>query len=149
MDQIAYRAGYKYQLAEDYTVSVPITPGAEINTRFLRLTTAGALTIRADYAWDGPSGPTVDTRSVMRAALIHDALYQLIRQRTLDPVLWRLAVDRIFLDAMLQDGVFPPRAQLWYRGVRIFGEPDTDPEAERPLIWAPSGLAAGPAGPQR
>ena len=31
------------------------------------------------YAWDGASGPTVDTRGSFEAALVHDVLYQCMR----------------------------------------------------------------------
>ena len=35
-------------------------------------------------AGDGPSGPAIDTKNFMRASLVHDALYQLMRLGTLD-----------------------------------------------------------------
>jgi hypothetical protein len=36
------------------------------------------------YAWNGPSGPTLDTRNFMRGSLVHDALYQLMREGRMD-----------------------------------------------------------------
>ena len=72
---IQYKAGYKYQLVADYVISVSLPTTAE--TMFLSLT-EGQLFIRAGYAWDGPSGPAIDTKNFMRGSLVHDAIYQLI-----------------------------------------------------------------------
>jgi len=77
--KIFYRKGYKYQLHVDYQILIPIH-GFSINTLYLELTQAGLLTICQGYAWDGASGPTIDTKSSMRAALVHDALDQLLRE---------------------------------------------------------------------
>lgn len=138
MEQIAYRDGYRYQLAEDYTFASPILPDVDISTRFVKLTRAGLLTIREDYAWDGPSGPTADTLSTMRAALVHDALYSLMREGKLDHGRWRAVVDRIFRNILLEDGVFPPRAEFFYRGVQQFGDPYADPAHVKPVMRAPA-----------
>ena len=60
---------YKYQLLETYQVEIDNRPPANINTTFIKLTTEGLLTISEGYSWDGPSGPTIDTNSFMRAHL--------------------------------------------------------------------------------
>jgi len=73
---IRYRAGYKYQLAETYAVQIGVTPLATIEHPFFRLTVLGWLTIQAGYAWDGASGPAIDTKSFMRGSLVHDVCYQ-------------------------------------------------------------------------
>ncbi len=77
--RIAYRSGYKYQLAKAYSIGINIKPGKDIKTKFIKLDRTGKLTIVGGYAWDGPSGPVVDTKENMRASLVHDALYQLMR----------------------------------------------------------------------
>ena len=82
---IKYRSGYKYWLAEEYQVKVSIIPENNVpkdktTKSFIELTTDGVLTIKKGYAWDGPSGPTLDTKNSMRASLFHDALYQLMRE---------------------------------------------------------------------
>ena len=46
---------YKYQLTSDYTVLIPIRPTKLINTKFIKLTKAGRLTVKTRYAWDGAS----------------------------------------------------------------------------------------------
>ncbi len=78
---IKYRSGYKYQLAEEYQVKVSVTPKNNVKTDFIELSTEGMLVIKRGYAWDGPSGPTIDTPNFMRGSLVHDALYQLLRNK--------------------------------------------------------------------
>ena len=60
MKCITYKAGYKYQLKEDYIDTIDIKPGEAIVTEYIALGLDGTLTIRDGYAWDGPSGPTID-----------------------------------------------------------------------------------------
>ena len=59
--------------------------GFAANSDYLSLTEEGRLEVKRTYAWDGPSGPTIDTRNFMRGSLVHDALYQLIRLEVLPP----------------------------------------------------------------
>ena len=122
MVKIKYTAGYKYQLNEDYTVATPIVPQQAIDTHFIKLTMDGVLTVRADYAWDGPSGPTIDTPDFMRGSLVHDALYQLMRERHLDYQVHRKPADRLLRALCIEDGMKELRANAVYDGVRIFGE---------------------------
>lgn len=147
MEQIFYRAGYKYQLAEDYSVIVPVVPERDISLRFIKLTLEGRLTIREDYAWDGPSGPTQDTPDSLRASLVHDALYALMREGQLDAARWRDVADREFYRVLIEDGMETGRARAWYRGVCIFAEPSARPESAKPVMMAPlpvSSVAPGP-----
>jgi hypothetical protein len=69
---------YKYQLVEPYGLDIGIK-GYTVTTPYLTLDAEGHLEILKGYAWDGPSGPMIDTLESMRGALVHDALYQLIR----------------------------------------------------------------------
>jgi len=68
-----YRDGYKYQLAEDYELKIGITPEEDVWTNFIELSAAGDL-LRKGYAWNGPSGPAVDTRKSIRGFRVHEAL---------------------------------------------------------------------------
>lgn len=72
-ESIKYRDGYKYQLSEDYQTVIEIKPVEFILTEYIRLDIDGTLSIKEGYAWDGPSGPTVDTKNFMRGSLVHDA----------------------------------------------------------------------------
>lgn len=119
---IRYTRGYKYQLEEEFSLLTPVRPRPLIDERFLRLTEGGVLTCRAGYAWDGCSGPTWDTPSTMRAGLVHDAFYQLLRRAYL-PSSWREAIDDFFRTLLLQDGCLPVRAWYYWRAVRSFGGP--------------------------
>lgn len=120
---IRYREGYKYQLHEDYQVLVLIKPAAFIFEPYIRLDIDGLLSIRAGYAWDGPSGPTVDTKNFMRGSLVHDALYQLMRHGHLDPILFREVADGELVRLCREDGMSSIRAAWVYAGVRFGGGP--------------------------
>lgn len=119
-------SNYKYQLMHDYKVEVELTPAKDIKMPFITLTTDGELIIHERYAWDGPSGPTIDTCTFMRAALVHDALYQLMRQSRLD-LDTREYVDNLLKQMCRQDGMFCFRAWYVHKFVRIFGESHARP----------------------
>ena len=137
MKSIAYRDGYKYQLQEGYSLEISIRPAAAND--YIALDPQGALRIAKGYAWDGPSGPTLDTRNFMRGSLVHDALYQLMREGLLDHTIHREAADRILQSLCREDGMTALRAWWVYQGVRLFGNPASDPAQLRPVLWAPGG----------
>jgi uncharacterized protein DUF1353 len=133
---IKYRAGYKYQLLDDYSHDVGILDTMHYGA-LLELQPSGILLIRTGYAWDGPSGPTIDTPDFMRASLVHDALYQLMRERVLDWRRHRVAADLLLRDICLADGMRPARATWVYCAVRACGEQCAMPPEDRPEapIW--------------
>jgi hypothetical protein len=131
---IKYKSGYKYQLAENYRVQIPII-GRTISQGPIKLTTQGWLTIRKGYAWDGPTW-AIDTKNFMRASLIHDALYQLIREKRLAPSQRELA-DKILWVMCIEDGMWRIRAELVYFFVSRFGGPAASPKNTRALLTAP------------
>lgn len=135
--QITYRDGYLYQLAADYHGETGIIPPAAIDTTFIALDGAGNITIRAGYAWDGPSGPTIDTKNFMRGSLVHDALYQLMREGHLDHDACRDPADRLLQALCREDGMSAFRAWYVYQGVSRFGKPHADPSDIKPPITAP------------
>jgi len=139
MECIAYKAGYKYQLKEDYVIQIEIRPDAPIDTEYLALSGDGVLTIKKGYAWDGPSGPTIDTPNFMRGSLVHDALYQLMRERHIDGGTYRETADRLLQSICREDGMSSLRAWWVYQGVRFGGGPAADPANDKPLIRAPEG----------
>ncbi len=139
MKCIAYRGGYKYQLQETYSVAIEIKPSSPIETEYIELDGDGNLTIREGYAWDGPSGPTIDTLNFMRGSLVHDALYQLMRERHLDHDAHREIADRILQRICIEDGMSTLRAWWVYQAVRLFADPAADPAATKPITRAPEG----------
>ena len=133
---IKYKSGYKYQTTEEVRVFVGINVKEEINTKFLTLIPEGWLVIRAGYAWDGPSGPTIDTKSFMRGSLVHDALYQLLRQGYLSEHLRDLA-DVLLQQICLEDGMWRWRAWYVYKSLKWFGHAAADPENVKVIHTAP------------
>lgn len=137
--QIMYRSGYKYQIGEDYTIEVSVKPEVDIHTNFIDLSSSGELVIKNGYAWDGPSGPSIDTKNFMRGSLIHDALYQLMRQDP--PVLsaehWRKEADLELKRICIEDGMARFRAWYVYISLRIWGKPATSPDNRKKMQTAP------------
>lgn len=133
-DQIHYRCGYKYQLTRDYTITLQgiWLMGAQDNG-FIRIA-GDQLTIRAGYAWDGPSGPTFDTKDAMRGSLVHDALYQLIAVGVLTAG-HRDAADCELARICREDGMWSVRAGVWYHAVSRYGKRHST--TERPILTAP------------
>lgn len=126
MSQIHYRhlRHYKYRLREHYSVDIDIHPEAEVRiSDYVVLTPEGKLSIRERYSWDGPSGPTIDTRNFMRGSLVHDALYQLIREGHLDEAVYRRKADDILKEHCLEDGMSDFRAWYVHKAVYWLGKP--------------------------
>jgi len=134
---IEYRSGYKYQLAFDYPIKVNIIPKEEVDEKFIKLDKAGNLTVVGGYAWDGPSGPVVDTKGNMRASLIHDALYQLMRYKHLTAKKHKDKADKLFKKICIIDGVPRRMAQIYYLGLKLGGKPSTDPKNKKKVYRAP------------
>jgi hypothetical protein len=122
MKQIFYRKRkhYKYTLQQDCAIKTKIKPYAGGTVGCLSITPEGRLKIKKGYVWDGPSGPTIDTWTFMRASLVHDALYQLIREGLL-PLDSRVKADELLRKMCLEDGMSRMRAWWVYRAVRAFG----------------------------
>lgn len=136
MKQIKYRSGYKYQLAEPHKCKVKVYPQEGIITEYIELDVNGNLVIKQGYAWDGASGPTFDSKSSMRASLVHDALYQLIRHGFLR-VTDRMAIDLEFRKICIEDGMWAWRAELWYRMVRKYADFACSPDNKKKTHIAP------------
>ena len=134
---IRYRGDYKYQLAEGYEINISINPKADIKTEFINLDRSGNLLIKKGYAWDGPSGPVKDTKENLRASLVHDALYQLMRYKNLNTRTHRKAADQIFKELCKKDGVSKFRASVYYKALRKFGKPAASPENKKKVRRAP------------
>jgi len=127
---------WKYRLESKYQVSVGFyEQKAERGNAFVWLD-HGLLTISEGYAWDGPSGPTFDTRKWMRASLVHDALYQLMREDHL-PREMRKVVDQLMRAHLLEDGTSRFKAWYSYRGVRMFGAAAAQRRPEPGTLTAP------------
>ena len=134
---IRYKADYKYQLANSYKINVSIKPNTDIDTDFISLDTSGNLLVKKGYTWDGPSGPVIDTDENMRASLVHDALYQLMRNEKLSARSHRKAADQLFKAICKDDGVSNLRASIYYKALRKFGKPAASPQNKKIVHRAP------------
>ncbi len=135
MKSIKYRNGYKYQLSEDYTKEIGFLIGLQCDLEFLSISN-GRLKIKSGYAWDGASGPGIDTYSFMRGSLVHDALYQLIRNGCI-PYYCRDKADRLMMNMCKEDGMSSLRSWIVYKGVSIFGSSSADKKNKRKVLSAP------------
>jgi len=116
-----YRKGYKYQLTEDEQVYLPrYKDDVDIETDYIKLYKDGELIIKRGYAWDGASGGAIDTKTIMRASCVHDALYQLIRMGKLSRSK-RMWSDGIMRHICLLDRMASPRAAWVHWFLRKFG----------------------------
>ena len=134
---IRYRAGYKYQLANDYSITISIKPKSDIDADFICLDVDGNLLVKKGYAWDGPSGPVIDTEENMRASLVHDSLYQLMRNKYLNARTQRKPADQLFRDLCIEDGVSNWVASAYYKALRKFGKPAASPQNKKIIHRAP------------
>ena len=136
-NSIAYQAGYKYQLAADYTLATRIRPKQAVDGPFIALDEAGTLTVKRGYAWDGVSGPVLDTQQNLRASLVHDALYQLMRLRQLSVKDHRDRADKLFKKMCREDGVPSAVAKAYYEALKLLGKPSADPKNAKVVLRAP------------
>ncbi len=139
MECISYKKGYKYQLVEEYSVNITIYMDEDIHSKdkYVFLTHEGKLTMKKGYAWDGPSGPTIDTLNFMRGSLVHDTLYQLMREEELDRSKYREPADRLLQKICMEDGMTRIRAWWVYQGVHLGGDQATRPSNLKPVVKAP------------
>jgi hypothetical protein len=111
---------YKYELHEDVAVSVPELSKYSFYHEYFSMA-QGIIYIRKGYAWDGVSGPTIDTKNTFLAGLTHDALYQSIREKFLPPS-EKATADKIFRRLLRANGMSWFRSQYFYLGVKWFGK---------------------------
>jgi len=113
---------------EDMKIDIPIQPGQPPEGDsmfkagpFIILRPSGLLHIKSGYAWDGCSGPTWDDDTNMTAGLVHDALYQLIRNDVLPEDPFREMADDMLKKLCLENGMNCMRAWYYHLAVRKFG----------------------------
>lgn len=120
--EVKYReiGKYKYLLEEEYLHPTRIVPSNHLDTDYVALSLDGVLVVKKEYAWDGASGPAIDTKSFIRSSLVHDALYQLISLGLLNKK-YRKAADKLLYKICREDGMGKFRAWYVYSAVRWFG----------------------------
>lgn len=133
--KIYYKDEYKYQLTRDLWTYTGIT-GYYANTEYITLWRSGWMLTRKGYAYDGASGPTVDTKSSMRCSAAHDCLYQLCREGFLPKELQPI-FDDILERIGKEDGMWRIRANFWERMLNLFGWRNLEAESGRKEKVAP------------
>ena len=126
---LSYRKlkGYKYLVAEVYRCAVPELVGVTVDTSWFTIQ-GGELVVQPGYAWNGASGPAIDTPITMQASLVHDVGYQCVRagfltvafRGTFDAILWRLMRPKAGA-SKLTAAWGETRALYYFAAVRAFG----------------------------
>jgi hypothetical protein len=134
--KIKYKGGYKYQLYTGHEERMlPELRGFSVTSDYAKMSN-GKLSIRAGYAWDGPSGPSIDTKNFMRGSLVHDALYQLMREGAL-PQTCRKFADQLLYKHCREDGMFWLRAKWVYWAVKLFAAKAAKTSQRKEVLQAP------------
>lgn len=117
--RLAYTDGWRYRTEATFAIQTPLR-GQHVSADWAQLTPGGVLVVPAGYSWDGASGPTWDTASTTRASLVHDVLYQMLREGLVPPG-YRGLMDDFLAQVMVADGAWRLRAWLWKVGLTWFG----------------------------
>lgn len=72
------------------------------------------------YSYDGPSGLTIDTKTSMAGAKLHDAAYELILSGMIS-LEFKPYFDELLGVVCVQSGMWEWRARAWVRAVKRFG----------------------------
>ena len=127
---IYFKKGFKYQLTRDHVFTLPpYFDHIEYESKFIRIADSKVVVL-AGYAWDGPSGPAVDTENFMRGSLRHDVKYQLMRLG----VIWqkfRGTADLQLIEDCDADGMWKIRQAWVYVGVKNGAAAAAKPENAR------------------
>jgi hypothetical protein len=148
---IRYRTGYKHQLHQGKVYPTRISGIHMHLPPFLTLHKNGELLVEAGYAWDGASGPAVDTLAMIAGSCPHDALYQLLRHGL--PERYRSEADRLFKEVYLAattksrpsnkfvawfwDKATAVRAFYTHLAVSKAAESAASPKNAKPILTAP------------
>lgn len=133
---IRYREGYKYQLAEDFRIKTPIV-GESIRHDYFQLSKNGNLLVKKGYAWDGASGPTIDTKDSMEPSLVHDVFCQMMRTELLSFNKWQDTVNSFFREHCKACGMNSFRAWYWYQAVEMTNAGQPTGVEPYPVLEAP------------
>lgn len=127
---------FKYKIVRPSQHETGIKVACKGRGGYAELTRGGLLLIRAGYRLDGPSGPTIDSKNFMAGSLVHDALYQFMREGDLSTS-YRKQADQLLRTMCRDDGMWWIRAQWVYVGVRMGGAKSARPRPEAEIETAP------------
>lgn len=123
---------YKYALTEHYSrYDIDLgTFGMGVLGYIWYLPRNKQLWICRGYWWDGASFIAKDTDNIMPASLVHDAIYQLIREKKLS-MKYRKYADKLLVQMCKENGMSWFRRFYIYHFVRLAGRWNLRPEKTR------------------
>ena len=95
---------YKFKVEENFSLELPFKiPDFEHPYASSK---DGILFVKTGYAWDGASGPIINTRDTLVASLVHDVLYQAMRLNLIKSSKEnRTIADKNFFEILKMHGV--------------------------------------------
>jgi len=100
-----YWKGYKYVVAEDFSVHTTVYE-YDLQDKFFHLHTDGQLEVFMGYAWDGNSGPFPDTKYTMEASCVHDVFCDLVNSGRVSHD-EQPKIDQLYYDTAERKGMWP------------------------------------------
>ena len=115
---------YKFKVEENFSIELPFKiPDFEHPYASSK---DSILSVKKGYAWDGASGPIINTRDTLVASLVHDVLYQAMRLNLIKSSKEnRMIADKNFFEILKMNGVNSIRRKVWYFAVKLFGKKST------------------------
>ena len=112
---------YKFKVEENFSIELPIRI-ADFEHQYAS-SKDGILSVKRGYAWDGASGPIINTRDTLVASLVHDVLYQAMRLNLIKSNSEnKKTADKIFFEILKMHGVNSILRKVWYLAVKLFGK---------------------------
>ena len=133
---IEYTTGAKYVLHSDMTIQLSFGPPKLIVHEHITFHPDRLLEVRKGFPWDGMSGGVPDTKRNMRASLVHDVLYKLIRLGLL-AMSYRALADEELKKLCVKDRVWKWVASAYRRGLGFGGTAAALPSAIKRVHRAP------------
>ena len=120
--------GYEFRITYKH-------PESDEEKLLAQLKAGGRLFVYEGYAWDGASGPAIDTPNWMDPSLVHDIFYQALRQRLIPQAaasrkvreIIRKRADNLMYEMLRQRGMHWLRAWLSHFFVRRYAGFAADP----------------------
>ena len=126
----AKEKGHKYELDLEYQTKIAVRPEVDIDTDYIALDATGNLILRKGFSWNGANG-TIDTKTILRGSMVHDALYQLMREGEIESSQWRKIADDELRRICREDGMGRARLAIMHFVFRIYGEKSTKENTNR------------------
>ena len=113
------KKSWKYRIYDDVEFVLYSNYG-NIAHEYFQIT-GNHLVVKAGYRYDGPSGPTIDTDNFMSPALIHDVLFQCMREDLLNRDYFKTANKELYMQCR-ERGMSRFRASYVKKAVDWFGK---------------------------